>query len=93
MEVYGDTGYIIAQSPRNLLVRSRADKAERLLNLNPSEVNVHQDPFTYFANVISKKVIMPEHGLYSLPNNITVMRILEAAKESARTGKTVNLTK
>jgi len=35
--------------------------------------------------------MMPEYGLYSLKNNIEVVRILDAARESARTGKTVIL--
>jgi hypothetical protein len=34
---------------------------------------------------------MDDADLSALPNNLTVVRILEAAKESARTGQTVRL--
>jgi predicted dehydrogenase len=46
---------------------------------------------TYFADVIHEKIKVPEYGLYSLKNNIEVVRILDAARESAETGKTVIL--
>ncbi len=93
MELYGDSGYIIAQNARNMLSRNQVQKDERSTRLSVSDVNVYEDPFTYFANVIRKKIVVQEHGLYALQNNITVMKILEAAKESARTGKAVLLKK
>ena len=43
--------------------------------------------------MIRGKIKVPENGLYSLNTNITVVRILEAARESAKTGKTVLLQK
>jgi predicted dehydrogenase len=76
-----------------MLSRNQVQKDERSTRLSVSDVNVYEDPFTYFANVIRKKIVVQEHGLYSLQNNITVMKILEAAKESSRTGKTVLLKK
>jgi hypothetical protein len=36
---------------------------------------------------------MNDYGLYSLPNNSVVVEILEAARESAKTGKTIVLKK
>ncbi len=44
-------------------------------------------------DVVRGKIKVPENGLYSLKTNVTVVRILEAARESARTGKTVILSK
>ncbi len=34
---------------------------------------------------------MPEYGVYSLKNNLEVVKILDAARQSAKTGKTVLL--
>jgi predicted dehydrogenase len=93
MEVYGDSGYIIAQDAKNMIVRNASQKEQQSIQLNESDVEVFEDPFTYFANVIRKKINLQEHGLYSLQNNITVMKILEAAKESAKTKKAVLLQK
>jgi predicted dehydrogenase len=93
MEVYGETGYIISQNARSMLLRNQTQKEERSSILSASDVQVYTDPFSYFADVLRKKITMSEYGLYSLKNNIIVMRILEAAKESARSGKTVSLIK
>jgi hypothetical protein len=57
-----------------------------------AEVNV-MDPFSYFADVLNGKLVVPKNGPYSLENNVTVVRILEAARESARTGKAIVLQK
>ena len=45
------------------------------------------------ADVLRNKIKVPQNGLYALSTNLTVMRILEAAKESAKTGKTIYLQK
>jgi len=47
------------------------------------------DPFVYFANVINGKIQVGHYDLSSPMNNEIVMKILEAAKYSAKTGKTV----
>lgn len=93
MEIYGETGYVLAQNSQKLLVRRKDDKEEVPVQVNASDLGVYQDPFKYFADVINKIVIVQNHSLYALPNNLTVVKILEAAKESARSGKTVMLKK
>lgn len=93
MEVYGESGYIIAQNARNMLFRNKSDTPEKAIQLNASDAGVYLDPFSYFADVIRKKIPVSEYGLYSLSNNIIVVKILEAARESAKTGKTVFLKK
>ena len=92
MEVYGETGYLIAQNAKNMLFRNR-QTPEKPMQVSPVELGVYEDPFAYFSDVIQKKISLTDYGLYSLPNNMTVVRILEAAKESAKTGKTVMLKK
>lgn len=91
MEVYGETGYIIATDNNNMRLRNRDTKGEQRLKVTTAEVPVYTDPFSYFADVIRGKIKVPENGLYSIENNIQVVRILDAALESARTGRTVLL--
>lgn len=49
------------------------------------------DPFRYFAAVVRGEIDVEERDLSSLANNMTVMRILDAAIESAESGRTIYL--
>jgi predicted dehydrogenase len=91
MEVYGQTGYVIAENNTAMRMRNKTSKGEQKIKVTVNEVAVYEDPFSYFADVIRGKIKLPENGLYSLATNVTVVRILEAARESAKTGKTVLL--
>ena len=51
------------------------------------------DPFSVLKSVVRGQTKLPAFDPYSLENNLIVMEILEAAKESAATGKTVFLSK
>ena len=93
MELYGATGYIIAANNNTMRLRAQPDSAEHSIHVNASDVAVYEDPFSYLADVIHKKITVPENGLYSLKTNLTVMRILSAAKESAASGKTIYMDK
>lgn len=93
MEVYGVDGYLIASNSTTLHVRNGDMKNERVREVTTKDVEVYQDPFSYFADVIRGKIKVPANGLYSLENNVTVVRILDAARESAKTGKTVLLSR
>ena len=85
MEIYGDKGFIFAPD-RNTIVTQR--DAPHTTRITASDVFVYEDPFLYLRDVINGK-LKPTRDVYSLENNLTVMKILEAAKESARTGKRV----
>ncbi len=89
MEVYGETGYAIAVNNRTLRMRNKESEPERTVQVTANEMKVYEDPISYFADVIREKIKVPEHGTYSLENNVMVVKILEAAGESAKTGKTV----
>ncbi len=91
MEVYGETGYAIAVNSNNLRLRNNEDKPEVSMKVSAEETGVYEDPISYFADVIRNKIKIPDNGLYSLENNLMVVRILEAARESAKTGKTIRL--
>jgi predicted dehydrogenase len=92
MEVYGDSGYVITIDNNNMRVKNNTGK-ERNLRLTTNEVPVYTDPFSYFADVIRGKIKVPPNSLYSLDNNVRVVRILDAARQSANTGKSVVLQK
>jgi predicted dehydrogenase len=91
MEIYGETGYIFAENRTDMKIRGKEMSSVRQEKITSKDVEVDEDPFNYFADVIHQKITMPDYGLYSLKNNIEVVRILDAARESAKTGKTVIL--
>jgi predicted dehydrogenase len=74
-------------------VRNGKTKGEQTLKVTTKELPVYTDPISYFADVIKGKITVPENGLYSLENNVRAVRILDAARESAKTGKTVIIQK
>ena len=90
MEVYGRTGYVLAPDARTLRVRAGEAQPERTL-APPARPAAQADPFAYLAAVIRGTLRMDDADLSALPNNLTVMRILDAAMESARAGRTVRL--
>jgi predicted dehydrogenase len=85
MEVFGKTGYLHALNGNTLQRRDTAT----YYNV-PVTPYVYKDNIPYLAAVLHG-TIQPENDLSSLTNNLIVVRILEAAKESARTGKKVFL--
>ncbi|MBZ5856905.1 Gfo/Idh/MocA family protein [Flavihumibacter profundi] len=92
MEVYGEAGYAISSTNKDMRIKGR-NSPEQVLVVKPEETHTYTDPFLYFADVIRKKITVPPYGLYSLETNLIVAKILEAAKESAKSGRTVNLKK
>jgi predicted dehydrogenase len=89
MEVYGETGYIISSDNTVMRLRNTKSGGEHSIRVTTKDIQVYDDPFSYFADVLRGKIQIPKKGPYSLDNNIMVVKILEAARESARTGKTV----
>lgn len=89
LEVYGATGYAIATGAGGLRVRlpKERERSETPAPMPPAE----QDELAYFASVV-RGTTKPS-GLSSLENNLIVTEILDAARESARTGKTISLAR
>lgn len=90
MEVYGKTGYILADNRSEMRVRLQGEETARLVTLEERLVP-YDDPFAYLAAVIRGEITMQQYDLSTLENNMLVVEILEAAKQSAKTGKTVFL--
>ena len=91
IEIYGDKGYVITVNRNDMRLRGPKMGAEKMVKMTAADVEVYEDPFAYFADVLWGKITVPEYGLYSLENNVQVVKILDAARKSAKTGKVVNL--
>ena len=90
MEVYGATGYVDTVALDGLRIRLPREKAEHTEAAPPLGAP-NDTPLHYLAAVLRGEVT-PKGDLNSLDTNITVMRILDAARESAKTGKTIKLS-
>jgi len=87
-EVYTEHAYAIAAGGDVLHVRMPEQAEEE--RLTPPELSPGQrDSVSYLAAIARGK--LKPGGLSSLENNLIVTEILESARESARTGKTVRL--
>lgn len=88
LEVYGQTGYAIATGGKGLRVRLPGQAAEE--SRTPPELKPDErDSLSYLIAVVRGK--QKPSGLSSIENNRIVVEILEAARDSARNGKTVAL--
>lgn len=90
MEIYGQAGYVQAIDGRTLRLRADQEKADQVISLEPRSTP-GDDPFAYLAAVIRGEIEVVEGELSSLTNNILVVQILDAARQSAKTGTTVLL--
>ena len=87
MEVYGRTGYVLAPKPELLRVRKPNENESEMAA--PPLSGTSADPLSYLSAVVRGE--MKPSGLSSLEVNMMVVEILDAARESARTGKRVEL--
>ncbi|WP_233792955.1 Gfo/Idh/MocA family protein [Dyadobacter sp. CY343] len=92
MEVYGNKGYAVAVDPTVVRQRLQEKTPEETIKLDPRPAPF-TDPFSVLADVVTGKLKLEQNDMYGLPVNVTVVEILEIAKESAKTGKTIFLKK
>ena len=83
LEVFGTTGYLHAANANTIRERKK-DTYESVAVKPPA----YTHNIKYFADVLNGK-IDPTDDLSSLENNLIVVRILEAARESGREGKRI----
>jgi len=91
MEIYGDSAAITALNANKMRFRNSKNGAEYEKTVTDKDIAVYTNPFSYLHGVLRGKEKPEPFGLYTLENNVMVNRILEAAKMSAATGKTVKL--
>lgn len=92
MEVYGNKGYAVAVNATTVRQRLQEKAPEETLKLEPRPAP-YTDPFSVLADVVQGRLKLDQNDLYGLPVNVTVVEILETAKEAAQTGKTIFLKK
>lgn len=88
MEIYGQTGYVLVPQSDQLRVRKHGEEHDSA-ETPPALSGANADPLSYLI-AVTRGEIKPS-GLSSLEMNLTVMEILDAARESARTGRRVEL--
>jgi glucose-fructose oxidoreductase len=94
MEVYGATGYIDTlyqdKAPGvKLRIRLPGEAAEHIEDAPPLAAP-HDNSLNYLTAVLNGS-LKPDHDLTALDTNVTVVRILDAARRAAETGRTIHL--
>jgi predicted dehydrogenase len=88
MDLYGRTGYAKAVSPSGVEVRRKGDTTETKEDARSPQAP-YDDPLHYLEAVLGG--LDEGDSLSSLKTNVTVTEILDAARRSALSGKTVVL--
>lgn len=91
MEVYGATGYAITVAADKVRIRHEHDSEEQMTTA-PSLPARERDSLAYLSAVLRGQ-IEPKGDLTALDTNVVVMQILDAARESAKSGRSVKLNK
>ena len=89
MALYGTKGSAVTVESDKLRVRYQG-QGESSLTTPPALVAPQDDSLHYLVAVLQGKLV-PKGDLTSLDTNIIVVQILSAARESARTGRTILL--
>jgi len=94
MEVYGakgyvDTLYLDKDHGNQLRVRLPGEPLEHTQTATPL-ATPQDSSLNYLVAVLTNK-LQPQHDLTSLDTNVAVVRILDAARRSAKTNRTIHL--
>ncbi len=87
LEIYGTSGYFFSLDRES--VRMRQGNSQEQSRTASSLLNPNTDSISYLVAVVQGKI--QPGGLSALENNLVVVEILEAARLSAQSGKTVQL--
>jgi scyllo-inositol 2-dehydrogenase (NADP+) len=90
LEIFGTHGYVFTPDREKVRVRLRGQETEQSVvpaQLPPS----YADGFAYLAAVVRGAEQVANIDRSSLANNLTVVRILDAARRSAVSGQTIRL--
>lgn len=90
MHIYGTTGYIYSDDQQNIRYRLSERSPENYVKL-PLREEPFNNPFSFFAAAIRGDITVSETDLSSIKINLIVVEILEAARKSQKTGRSVKL--
>ena len=88
MEVYGQTGYVFTVKHDEIRLRRAGESGDQQLTAKPLPA-AYADSISYLRAVVVDG--MKAEGPSSLDINVTVAEILDAARRSAATGKTIRM--
>jgi len=89
MELYGTKGELFTDAANQVTMQFSA-KVPAVTSTAPPLEGAQSGSIAYLANVI-RTGVEPKGDLTALDTNVIVMQILDAARTSARTGKTIEL--
>ena len=90
MEIYGVTGQIVTDNKHDMRIWGATPESVKGETL-ADRPYPYDDSFSYLRAVIEGRITPPAYDPSSLENNMLVVEILDAARRSAETGKTVKL--
>ena len=90
MEIYGATGYVKSLNATDMAWRLSEREQDQREKLTPNG-SLTFAPFFYFVSAIRGDIMVAPGDLSSLENNLITVEILDAARESAKSGQTVTL--
>jgi glucose-fructose oxidoreductase len=88
-EAYGTKGYVIAVNPTQLRERFSESSPDESLTAPP--LPAPEDTSLHYLAAVVRGDLHPHGDLTALDTNVVVMQVLDAARESAHTGKTITL--
>ncbi|MGV6831397.1 MAG: Gfo/Idh/MocA family protein [bacterium] len=94
MEIYGLNGVIYADNRQDLRLRISEGYDgfdEQSMKLDERSAPF-DDPFALLAAVVRGEIVLDKYDLNSLENNMIVVEILDAARKSAKTQSSIQLT-
>ncbi|QMU30477.1 Gfo/Idh/MocA family protein [Adhaeribacter radiodurans] len=93
LEIYGQAGAVFALDNTHMQLRLKPDEPAKPYQTASLQAP-YNDPFRYLTAVV-RNDIKPndDYNLSSLANNVIVVEILDAARRSAQSGKTILLEK
>lgn len=89
MEVYGAKAYAIAVDPTQVRARFAENSPAETTTATP--LSSPDDTSLHYLAAVERGQLQPHGDLTALDTNVIVMQILDAARESVRTGRTVTL--
>lgn len=90
LQIFGSDGYVLMPEPDVVRLR-KASAPESLIRVMPGPQDQGPtDDISYFLAVIRRQ--LRPSGMASLDLNLTVMEIMDAGRESARTGRRIDLS-
>ena len=92
MAIYGKHGYVICENNEDMKIMANEKDGPKSIKADPLPKGVH-DPFAYFSKLVREDFPLKRYDLGSMENNLIVVQILEAAKHSSMTGKTIHWSK